>query len=238
VPADVIELMRRQLARLAAGDSTSLLTFGIVVALWSSSSGMKAIISTVNTAYDLQESRPWWKVRALAMGLTLALALLIVLAQTLLVFGPWLAELAAARTGVEPQLFGPSGTVLRWALALLVLVIAVDLVYHFAPAATSEFTWLTPGSIVAVSLWLAASLGFRMYLQKLGDFEATYGTLGSVIVVMLWFYLSGLAVLIGAEINSEIDLASPHRDAVRPAHGETPAIGAAAERLHQTRAAG
>jgi membrane protein len=201
-PGAVLDLVREELARLSRGDSASLLTFSILGALWSSSAGMVAIISTINTAYDLDERRTWWRMRLVAIGLTLSLAIFMILAQLLLQAGPWAIDVLSNRTGMD---LDPAGTIVQWGLALVLLTLAVDLIYHFAPAARREFTWLTPGAVVAVLLWVATSLAFRLYVQKLSDFATTYGALGSVIVVMLWFYLSGLAVLIGAEINSEIE---------------------------------
>jgi membrane protein len=201
-PGAVLDLVREELARLSRGDSASLLTFSILGALWSSSAGMVAIISTINTAYDLDERRTWWRMRLVSIGLTLSLAIFMILAQLLLQAGPWAIDVLSNRTGMD---LGPAGTIVQWGLALALLTVAVDLIYHFAPAARRKFTWLTPGAVVAVLLWVATSLAFRLYVQKLSDFATTYGALGSVIVVMLWFYLSGLAVLIGAEINSEIE---------------------------------
>lgn len=232
MPAEAVAIVERELQRLSAGSHGSLLTFGIIGALWSSSSGMVAIISTVNKAYDLEERRSWWRVRLLAIGLTLALVVLMIVAQVALQGGPWLLGLMADWTGVD---LGMTGEFLRWALALGALVVAVDVIYQVAPSARSEFTWLTPGAVAAVALWVAVSLAFRFYLQRVGDFAPTYGTLGGVIVVMLWLYLSGLAVLVGAEINSEIEHASR---AGRGSAGGEAVIGAAAEREERAREAG
>jgi membrane protein len=195
---------------------------------------MQAIITTLNAAYDLQDRRPWWKSRLLAIGLTLALAVFMVIAQGLILLGPWVADLITAQTGVPVS---PVWTVLRWVLAGLLIITALDLIYHFAPDAESEFTWITPGSLTAAGLWIAASLGFRFYVVQFSDYAATYGTLGGIIVLMLWFYLSGLAILIGAEVNAEIDLSAEYRDEVHPLRRDAPArIGAAAEREHDAHA--
>ena len=230
MPGDFVRIIRTELGRIAAGDSASLLTFSILGALWSSSTGMVAIISTVNTAYDLEERRSWWKVRLLAIGLTLLLVVFMIVAQLLLQAGPWALDELTRRTGID---LGTAGVIAQWLLALGALVVAIDVIYQVAPAARSEFTWLTPGAVVAVALWVGASLGFRAYLQHVGGFGATYGTLGGVIVVMLWFYLSGLAVLVGAEINSEIEHASRRRRAAGGGPEDEPVIGAAADREEQ-----
>jgi membrane protein len=233
-PPEVLEVIRSQLAAVRAGDQASLLTIGILGAIWSSSAAMQAIITTLNAAYDLQDRRPWWKSRLLAIGLTLALAVFMVIAQGLILLGPWVADLITAQTGVPVS---PVWTVLRWVLAGLLIITALDLIYHFAPDAESEFTWITPGSLTAAGLWIAASLGFRFYVVQFSDYAATYGTLGGIIVLMLWFYLSGLAILIGAEVNAEIDLSAEYRDEVHPLRRDAPArIGAAAEREHDAHA--
>jgi membrane protein len=232
-PPDVLDVVRDQFLEVRRGNQVSLLTVGFAGAVWSSSTAMTAIIGTLNTAYGLQERRPWWKCRFLAIGLTLSLAVFMVLAQALILLAPWAADLAATRTGIA---LGSIWDPVRWVLAVGLLVTALDVIYHFAPDAESEFTWLTPGALVAALLWFGASYGFKMYVEHVDDFAATYGTLGGVVVVMLWFYLSGLAILVGAEVNAEIDRAAEYgRELTPEAAGGRPRIGIAAERTHAWR---
>jgi membrane protein len=206
LPPDVVMLVRRQLDQLVQGASGGLLTFGVAGALWSSSSAMTAIITALNRAYDIEESRAWWHQRALAIALTIGMALFAVTAFVLIVGGTDLAGWVAAQWGLD-ALFEQAWRVLQWPVVLVLIVFAVDLVYHFAPNADTEWVWLTPGSLLATGLWIVASAGFRVYVQNFSDFAAVYGAIGGVIVLMLWFYLSGFALLVGAELNAEIDRA-------------------------------
>ncbi|MEZ5317033.1 MAG: YihY/virulence factor BrkB family protein [Vicinamibacterales bacterium] len=230
-PPDVMRILSAQLDQVRRGDASGLLTIGILGAIWSSSTAMVAIISTLNAAYDLEDRRPWYRSRLLAIGLTLLIASVAVVAQALIMIGPWAADLISRATGIE---VGPVWDIARWALALGLLVVALDLIYHFAPDARSEFTLFTPGALVALVLWVAASAGLKAYVAFAGDVTATYGTLGGIAIVMLWFYASGFAVLVGAEVNAEIDHASPYRKALRPdGPGGEPHVGAAAERAYR-----
>ncbi len=232
-PPDVLQLVRHELTAVAQGGQASLLTVGIAGALWSASTAMAAIIDTLNRAYDIDDHRPWWKTRLLAIGLTLALAVFMIVAQVLLLLGPWLTHLVSGLVGVE---LSAAWDIARWVLTVFLVVVALGLVYHFAPDAQSEWTWVTPGAVVATTLWILASLGFRVYVTHAGNFEAMYGTLGGVVVALLWFYLSGLAILIGAEVNAELDRESPYRAELVPrSPGERPKLGAAAAHAHARR---
>jgi membrane protein len=228
-PGEVLTVVRDQIARVRDGPPGGLLTLAIAGAVWSSSSAMTAIIGTLNHAYDIEEGRPWWKTRLLAIGLTLVLALFIASAFTLVVGGVDLAEWVAGRLGAG-DLFTRLWSIVQWPLALFLVVVAIDLVYFVAPNAEAEWTWLTPGAVLATVLWLLASLGFKVYVSLFANFGAVYGSIGGVIVLLLWFYLSAFALLVGAELNAEIDKAmraggSARRDGSRRAR-----IGAAAER--------
>lgn len=210
-PQQAADLVARELQRIRAGDNTGLVTVAIAGAIWSSSSAVTAIIDTLNRAYDVEEWRPWWIRRGIAILLTLALATFVVGAVLLVVTGPrvgaWIAEQVGLGAWVSPV-----WQVAQWPLAFALIVFVVDLVYYFAPNADTEWVWITPGSLLATALWLLVSLGFRLYVSAFGNFAAVYGAIGSVIVLLLWLYASGLAVLIGAELNSEIDHAEPGRD--------------------------
>ena len=206
-PRELVELLRRQLTSVAEGRRGSLLTLGIVAAIWSSSAAMVAIIDALNRAYDVAEWRPWWKRRLVAIVLTLSLALFSSVAFALVVIGPEVAARAAAWLGLGPWA-GVVWGLIRWPAMIASVVIGVDLVYHFAPNRPARWVWLTPGSVLATGLWLAGSFGFKAYLVNFADYTATYGAIGGAIVAMLWFYLSGLAILVGAELNAVIEHAS------------------------------
>ena len=229
-PPDVLEIIRTQISEVAKGQSGGLLTFGMLLTLWSTSAGMVAVITTLNTAYDIEESRPWWKVRLTAIGLTVALALFILVSFALIVVGPTLAERVAGWFQLS-QVFVWTWWILQWPLVFVLVATAIGLVYYFAPDAEQDWVWLTPGSILATVLWVLFSLGFKFYLANFGDYNATYGAIAGVIVLLLWFYASGLAILIGAEMNAEIEHASPYGKAPgEKVPGERRRIGVAAAR--------
>jgi membrane protein len=228
LPRDVIALVRREIDNLLRGSERSLLTFAIAGAVWSSSSAMTAVITTLNRAYDIEEFRPWWKTRLIAVALSVALAVFVVLAFALVVGGSDLAGAAAAWLGAG-AVFQAVWTVVQWPVALCFVVFAIDLVYYFAPNAETRWVWISPGSLVATALWLLTSLGFKLYLQYVSNVAIVHGALGSVIVLLLWLYLSGFAILIGAELNAEIDRALPSADRAPQTPERPRKIGPAAE---------
>jgi membrane protein len=234
-PAEVLRFLEDQLTRVSNANSGGLLTLGILGAVWSSSAAVVAIIGSLNRAYDIEEGRPWWKVRLTAIGLTIALAVFLLASFTLIVAGPRLAEYFASLWGFG-ALFEWAWKILQWPLAFVLVSTAIGLVYYFAPDAEQDWVWITPGAVLATLLWVFVSLGFKMYAANFGHYNATYGALGGVIVLMLWFYLSSLAILVGAELNAEIEHASPHgKDPGEKVPGERRKIGAAAARAYTAR---
>jgi membrane protein len=237
MPDEVATLVQRELDTLLQGAHGGLMTFALAGAIWSSSSAMSAVISTLNRAYDIEEWRPWWKTRLIAIALTVALAIFVVAAFALVVGGADLARAVASWVGAG-DIFRRVGQVAQWPVAFALVVFAIDLVYHFAPNADTEWVWVSPGSLLATGLWLLTSLGFRLYLQHVGSIGAVYGAIGSVVVLLLWFYLSGLALLIGAELNAEIDRALPSRDDEPQGPARRKKIGPAAEKHAARKAEG
>ena len=234
-PSEVLMFLQEQLKRLSEADSGGILTVGILGAIWSSSAAVVAIIGSLNRAYDIEEGRPWWRVRLTAVGLTLALAVLILVSLSLIVVGPTVAEYLASSLGFGP-VFEWSWKILQWPLAFFLVTTAVGLVYYFAPDAEQDWVWITPGAVVATVLWIVTSLVFKFYLANFANYEVTYGAVGGVIVLLLWFYLSGLAILVGAELNAEIEHASPHgKDPGEKVPGQKKKIGAAAARAYEAR---
>ena len=136
----------------------------------------------------------------------IALAVFLLMALTLILVGPALAARIAERFGVASAVVVVWG-IFRWPVMILCVVLAIDLVYHFAPNRPSRWAWVTPGALVATSLWIASSFAFKLYLASVADYTATYGTIGGIIVTMLWFYVCGVAMLIGAELNGVIEQA-------------------------------
>jgi membrane protein len=232
-PGDVVQLITEQMRRISESDQGGLLTLGIVGALWSSSSALVGLISALNVAYDIKEGRAWWKVRLLAMGLTIALAIFLLISSTLVLAGPEIARKLADIFGLGTA-FTWTWNILQWPLAVALVITALALVYYYGPDAEQDWVWITPGAALATVLWLGISLGFRAYLQYAGDYNATYGTIGGVIVLLLWLYLSGFAILVGAEMNAEIEHASPYgKDPGEKVPGEKRRIGPAAARAYR-----
>jgi membrane protein len=221
LPGDSASLVQRTLTEVVRGAHGGLLSVGALMALWAGSNGMVSIITSLNVAYDVTDPRPWWRRRLVAIALTLLFSVLTMAALVLLVFGGKIGEVLGGWVGLGP-LAVTLWNVLQWPVAAVLALLAISLVYYLAPAAEQRWRWVTPGSATALVLWLAISLGFRLYVSHFGNYNATYGSIGGVILLMTWLYLSGLVLLLGAEINSEI------QKAARARAGEAPAAEPAA----------
>ena len=237
-PQDVLQIIQDQLQKISNSNTGGILTVAFLFTVWSSSSAVLSMCSTLNAAYDITEGRPWWKVRLIAIGLTVGLAVFILASMTLVVAGPALAERVADAMRMGPA-FEWTWKILQWPLVFMLVATAIALIYYFAPDAEQEWVWITPGSILATLLWVAISLGFRVYLVNFGSYDnETYGAIGGVMVLLLWFYVSGIAILVGAELNAEIEHASPYgKDVGEKVPGEKKKIGIAAQRAYEERKA-
>ena len=209
VSTQVLELIQEQMRRLANNENGGLLTFGLAGALWSSSAALVSIADALNRAYDIEEGRPWWRVRLVAIGLTVGVAVFVVCALSLVLAGPALARSLSNATGWGTS-FEWGWWILQWPLSFGLVTTAIGLVYYFGPDADQDWAWITPGAVVATALWLVVSLAFKIYVANFTDYNAAYGTVGGVIVLLLWFYVSSLAILAGAELNAEIERTAPH----------------------------
>ncbi len=236
-PEEVLTIIREQLVKIAEGRNGGLLSFGVIAALWSSSAAMVAIIDSLNRAYDVQDARPWWKQRITANLLTLGVAVFLLASFALVVAGPQLANFVAARVGFG-SVFEWTWKIVQWPIAFALVATAIGLIYYFAPDVDQDFAWITPGSLVATLLWLVGSLAFRLYVVNFGSYNETYGAIGGVMVLMLWLYLTGLVIIVGAEMNAEIEHASPHGKAAgEKVPGQRKSIGARAAREFRERGA-
>lgn len=206
LPGDASSLVHRTLDEVVSGASRGLLSVGVLAALWAASNGTASIIVALNVAYGITDHRPWWRQRLVAVALTVALSVLTLTALLLLVFGERLGEVVAGWVGLGP-LFTRLWNVLRWPAAIAFALTGITLVYCLAPTARHRWRWVTPGSVFALGAWLAMSVGLRLYVRYVGDYNATYGSIGGVILLMLWLYLSGVALLVGAEIDSQVERA-------------------------------
>jgi membrane protein len=205
LPGEASKLVSETVTDVTQSSGGGKLSFGILATLWAASNGMGAITESLNAAYDLKETRSWWKVRLNAVGLTLALTLLIVSALVLVLYGGDIADAVSVKLGLGSA-FATGWKVLQWPLVLIFVLLAFALIYYFAPDIREQkWKWITPGAVVGVSLWLLISFAFKLYLSYFNSYSATYGSLGAVIILMLWFYFTGTAILVGGEINSEIE---------------------------------
>jgi membrane protein len=235
VSPEVLKLIQDQMQRLANAESGGLLTFGVLGALWSSSAAVVSIVGALNRTYDIEESRPWWKVRLVAIGLTIGLAIFILAALTLVLAGPTIA------TYLDEQLRMGSilkwtWLVLQWPVALALVTTALGLVFYFGPDADQDWVWITPGALIASILWLLVSLATKLYVANFTDYNAAYGSVGAVMVVLLWLYVSSIAILAGSEANAEIEHASPYgKNPGEKKPGERRVLGARAERMFRER---
>lgn len=228
-PPAALSIITDQIKKISEQPS-GLLTFGVATAIWSCSSAMSAVINTLNAAYDIEEGRPWWKVQLTAILLTLGLATFILVSFGLVIIGPTLATKLAVWMHLGP-VFEWTWKILQWPVVFALVSSAMALVYYYAPDAEQDWVWLTPGSIFATTLWLIASLAFKYYVVNITDYAATYGAIGGVMVLMLWFYLSGAVILFGAEMNAEIEHASPYgKEPGEKVPGQKRKIGPAAMR--------
>lgn len=208
VPRSASTLIYTTVDEITLNADSGKISFGLLAALWAASYGMAAISESLNVAYGVQETRPWWRVRLAAIGLTLALAALIIFALSLLLYGGVIGEGLAVKLGLG-ELFLTLWQIAQWPILLLFALLAFALIYYFTPNLEHQkWYWITPGSILGLAMWILISYIFRLYLGYFNNYSVTYGSLGAVIILMLWFYLTGIAILFGGEINAEIENAA------------------------------
>lgn len=212
----IMDLLRQTLPRSAADmfagvvkqitseQRGGLLSLGFVGALWATSSGMYAIMQQLNITYDVAEGRGFLRARLTAIGLSLLFAVLVLGGFSLIVLGGQIQGWLGERFSFSDALL-TFFVVFRWVVILLGLLLAFALIYDLAPNVRQQFKFLTVGSVVGVAVLALASLGFAWYTQSFGNYDATYGSIGAVIVLMLWLYITGLAILFGSEINALIE---------------------------------
>lgn len=216
MPPAALHLVVSTLDEVIKGRGTLKLSFGLAFALLAASSGVNCLARALNAAYDVRETRPWWKVRLISVSLTIALSLLIISALLIVLYGGKFGHSVAALIH-EGRAFAAVWRILQWPIAFAFVFLAFDMIYRFVPnvaakrkgrglpAGDYRRRWFSPGVLIAVVLWLLVSLGFRLYLNFFNSYNATYGSLGAVIILLLWFYLTGAAILLGGEINCEIE---------------------------------
>ena len=204
-PGSASEVVHRVVNQTFKSSGGLKLAAGIVGALWAASGGLSAVVTSLNVVYRTKETRPWWKQKLIVVGLTLALSLLIIVAIVLVLYGGRIGRLVASHVGLGTA-FEMTWRMVQWPVILFAMFFSFSLIYHFSPNLKQHrWNWVSPGAVAGVILWLVASIGFRIYLHYFNRYSATYGSLGAVIILMLWLYLTGFAVLIGGEVNCIIE---------------------------------
>jgi membrane protein len=200
LPAGAAEVFTGVVTKVTSERRGGLLSFGLVATLWAASTGMYAIMQQLNVTYDVREARPFLRARATALGLSLLFIVLVLGSLSLVVLGGVIQDWIGTRWGYSSPLL-TFFEVFRWVVIGLGLILAFALIYYLAPNVQERFRFITPGSLVAAALLVAASLGFSYYVGRFGNYDATYGSIGAVIVLMLWLYIAGLVILVGSVIN-------------------------------------
>jgi membrane protein len=204
LPGEAANMFTDVVQNVTTQRSGGLLSFGILATLWAASSGMYAVMQQLNITYDVKEERPFWKGRAVALMLTLMFGVLVIGAFALIVLGGviqgWLASMLGG-SGLLTFVFAA----FRWVVIFALLLLGFAVIYDFGPNVDQSFRFVSPGSLIGTALLILASLGFRLYVENFGQYSATYGSLGAVIVLMLWLYITGLVLLLGSEINALVE---------------------------------
>lgn len=211
LPADAFRVVEPIIAELRGEDRGGLLSFSILFALWAASAGMRSLMNALNVAYDVAESRPAWQRYLLSLLYTAGLAVLLIAATGLMILGPDVIQWLAGQIGLS-ELFAQLWSWLRWPVVVLLLLLTFALIYKVGPNVDQPFKFVTPGAVLGVLIWIAASLGFSVYVANFGNYGATYGSLGGMVVLLLYFFLSAAVLLFGAEVNATILPASATKD--------------------------
>lgn len=210
MPGDAYRLVQKTLQEVANNSSGLKLAFGLVLALWSGSGGVASIMDALNRCYHVKDARPWWKQRIIAVLLTASLSALTIAALAIVLYGGAIADFVGSHVGLS-DVTVMAWHIAQWPIALLFIVLSFAVLYYWGPDTDQQWQWITPGSVVGVLLWIGASLLFRVYLHFFNTYSKTYGSLGAAIVLLLWLYISGMAIMVGGEINSEIENAAAER---------------------------
>jgi membrane protein len=211
IPTEALEAVLSAFNETTAAASSGKVTFGLIAAIWSASVGISAVQDTLNVVYKVERTRSYFVARIQAIGLTILLTIIATAGLAALLGGDYLAALSHFHINDHflALVAAISARVICWLLAACLLALSFAVIYYWAPDCRAHrWHWLTPGGAVGIVGWLLASLGFRIYLHFFTGFTMTYGSLGAVIILLTWFYITGLMLLLGAEINSQIEAAA------------------------------
>lgn len=211
IPPTAFALVTETFQQTTSASTTGKVTFGLLFALFSASTGVSAVQDTLNSVYKVKETRPFWKARLQAILLTVLVAIIVILALLTLFAGDFAANHLshAFRGGYALSI---ALRICYWAVASLLMVLSFEVMYYFCPDVQNKcWRWFTPGGLIGLGGWVAGSVALRVYLHYFNSYSVTYGSLGAVIILLLWFYLTGVMILLGGEVNSEIEHAVAKR---------------------------
>jgi membrane protein len=216
LPGSAFQLIRTVITEVTRSSGSGKLTFGILAALWTANSGMNALEDALNAVYKVKESRPLWKTYGIALILTVLASLLIIAALTVFLYGGALVQDVSNTVGLRPAFYW-SWKVAQWPIALFFVSLVASMVYYAAPNVKQRrWQWLSPGALFATLGWVAASGLLRLYFHFFTNYAKTYGSLGAVMVLLTWLYVTGTMLLLGAEVNMVIEVAAVRANAVPP----------------------
>lgn len=208
LPADALSLIEDQLLGIAQSKAQGAFTAGAIIslllALWGVSGAFRSVMEAMNVMYEIEEDRPFWKVYGISIFLSLGVAALLLTSLGLVVFGPEIGGSIANVVGLG-SVFELVWNIVKWPVLLGVVLFAFALVYYFAPDVEQRFKFVSPGSIMAVVMWLLFSLAFSLYVKNFGSYDATFGSFAGIIILMLYIYYSSFIMLIGAQVNQVIE---------------------------------
>jgi membrane protein len=210
LPPDAYTLLQKTVKEIARNATGLKLATGLVLALWSGSGGLGSVMDALNRCYHVKDTRPYWKQKLISILLTIGISALTIVALVIVLYGGSIAQFVGRHTGLS-DITVLAWTTVQWPLAIFFVVWSFALMYYFGPDTEQQWSWITPGSLFGVLLWIGVSLGFRVYLHFSNSYSKTYGSLGAVIILLYWLFITGLAILIGGEINAEIENAAAKR---------------------------
>jgi membrane protein len=214
LPGSAFDLIRQVITEITRSSGTGKLTFGVLAALWTANSGMNALEDALNAVYKVKESRALWKTYGIALILTVSASLLIIVALAIFLYGGVLVQLVSDTVGLKPAFYW-TWKIAQWPLALFFVSMVASMVYYAAPNLKQRcWQWLSPGAVFATLGWIAASGLLRLYFHFFTSYAKTYGSLGAVMALMTWLYVTGIMLLLGAEVNLAIELAAVRAHAV------------------------
>lgn len=203
VPKDTIALLQKVLSSVVSPNRSTFLSFGILGTVWTASGGFSATIEALNIAYEVEETRPFWRTRPLAIGLTFVIGLMLLIALGVMIVGPDFGTWLAARLHLS-WLFAFAWPYIHWFVAVGFTILSVEWLYFLAPNVKQRFWSTLPGAVLAVGCWVGLSYGLGVYFRSFANFSKTYGTLGAAVALMIWLYWTGFFMLLGAELNCQL----------------------------------